>query len=68
MGTGYYHILMLSFVSHKNPKEGMMASFKKSLEDKIEMAGVVATNSVSIETISCPMEKRRFDGGSLCKV
>lgn len=68
MGAGYYHILMISFVSHKKPKEGMMASFKKSSEDNVEMTGDVATNSVSV-IISCVMEKRqRFDGDSLCKV
>ena len=57
MGTGYYHILMLSFVSHKKPKEGAMASFKKSFEDNIEMTGDVVTNSVSTEIVSCVMEK-----------
>lgn len=68
MGAGYYHVLMIGFVSCKKPKESMMASFKKSSEDNIEMTRDVATKNVSI-IISCVMEKRQqFDGDSLCKV
>lgn len=39
MGTGYYHVLTLSFVSYKKNKEGVMVSCKISLEDNIEMTG-----------------------------
>lgn len=45
-----------------------MASFKKSLEDNIEMTGDVATNSSSVVIINCRGKGTTVRWGSLCKV